>query len=59
MPAYLLQLEAMRWASRQGCTSYDLWGVPDEEEPVLEGAFEERREGLWGEYRFKRGFGVR
>jgi peptidoglycan pentaglycine glycine transferase (the first glycine) len=57
MPAYLLQWEAMRWAARQGCTSYDLWGIPDEEETVLEEAFEQRHDGLWGVYRFKRGFG--
>ncbi|HEB64588.1 MAG TPA: peptidoglycan bridge formation glycyltransferase FemA/FemB family protein [Chloroflexi bacterium] len=57
MPTYLLQWEAMRWARNRGCTSYDLWGVPDEDEAVLEAAFTERREGLWGVYRFKRGFG--
>jgi peptidoglycan pentaglycine glycine transferase (the first glycine) len=57
MPAYLVQWEAMRWAARQGCSSYDFWGVPDEEETVLEDAFEQRHDGLWGVYRFKRGFG--
>jgi lipid II:glycine glycyltransferase (peptidoglycan interpeptide bridge formation enzyme) len=57
MPAYLVQWEAMRWAMRQGCGSYDLWGVPDEEEAALEDAFENRQDGLWGVYRFKRGFG--
>jgi lipid II:glycine glycyltransferase (peptidoglycan interpeptide bridge formation enzyme) len=34
-----------------------LWGVPDEEESVLEANFETRNDGLWGVYRFKRGFG--
>ncbi len=57
MPTYLLQWEAMRWAASQGCTTYDLWGIPDEEEPVLETQFENRHDGLWGVYRFKRGFG--
>ena len=57
MPAYLLQWEAMRWARNQGCTEYDLWGVPDEEEATLEEQFTERSGGLWGVYRFKRGFG--
>lgn len=59
MPAYLLQWEAMRWAAARGCRSYDLWGVPDEEEEILEKQFEERSDGLWGVYRFKRGFGGR
>jgi lipid II:glycine glycyltransferase (peptidoglycan interpeptide bridge formation enzyme) len=57
MPTYLLQWEAMRWARAQGCVSYDLWGVPDEDEDFLEANFEARHEGLWGVYRFKRGFG--
>jgi lipid II:glycine glycyltransferase (peptidoglycan interpeptide bridge formation enzyme) len=47
----------MRWAKTQGCTSYDLWGIPDEEEKVLESEFDKRSDGLWGVYRFKRGFG--
>jgi lipid II:glycine glycyltransferase (peptidoglycan interpeptide bridge formation enzyme) len=57
MPTYLLQWEAMRWAKRQGCLSYDLWGVPDEDEATLEDGFEVTKGGLWGVYRFKRGFG--
>jgi lipid II:glycine glycyltransferase (peptidoglycan interpeptide bridge formation enzyme) len=57
MPNYLLQWEAMRWARGRGCREYDLWGVPDEDESVLEAGFEERQDGLWGVYRFKRGFG--
>ncbi len=57
MPTYLLQWEAMRWARSHGCTEYDLWGVPDEDEPKLEAEFEARHDGLWGVYRFKRGFG--
>jgi lipid II:glycine glycyltransferase (peptidoglycan interpeptide bridge formation enzyme) len=57
MPNYLLQWEAMRWARSRGCEEYDLWGVPDEDEPTLEAGFAGRDDGLWGVYRFKRGFG--
>ncbi|HET7009377.1 MAG TPA: peptidoglycan bridge formation glycyltransferase FemA/FemB family protein [Anaerolineales bacterium] len=57
MPTYLLQWEAMRWARRRGCESYDLWGIPDEDEAALEAEFTRRSDGLWGVYRFKRGFG--
>jgi lipid II:glycine glycyltransferase (peptidoglycan interpeptide bridge formation enzyme) len=57
MPTYLLQWEAIRWAKARGCDEYDLWGVPDENEETLEAQFETRHDGLWGVYRFKRGFG--
>lgn len=57
MPNYLLQWEAMRWARAHGCTEYDLWGVPDFNEQTLEDNFLKRSDGLWGVYRFKRGFG--
>ena len=57
MPTYLLQWEAMRWARAKGAEEYDLWGVPDENEATLEAEFETRHDGLWGVYRFKRGFG--
>lgn len=57
MPAYLLQWHAMHWAKSFGCSDYDLWGVPDEDEEILESGFENRSDGLWGVYRFKRGFG--
>lgn len=57
MPTYLLQWEAMRWARSQGCTTYDLWGIPDLPEGTLEDQFSKRSDGLWGVYRFKRGFG--
>jgi peptidoglycan pentaglycine glycine transferase (the first glycine) len=57
MPTYLLQWEAMKWSKAHGCEEYDLWGVPDEEEVTLETNFEKRHDGLWGVYRFKRGFG--
>lgn len=57
MPTYLLQWEAMKWAKIRDCREYDLWGVPDEDEETLEADFESRHDGLWGVYRFKRGFG--
>ncbi len=59
MPTYLLQWEAMRWAKSLGCTTYDLYGVPDEDAETLEAEFTQRQDGLWGVYRFKRGFGGR
>jgi peptidoglycan pentaglycine glycine transferase (the first glycine) len=59
MPTYLLQWESMLWAKEVGCHTFDLWGVPDEEEEVLEAGFTKRSDGLWGVYRFKRGFGGR
>jgi peptidoglycan pentaglycine glycine transferase (the first glycine) len=57
MPTYLLQWEAIRQAIQRGCYQYDLWGVPDEVEEVLEAGFQARSDGLWSVYRFKRGFG--
>jgi len=57
MPNYLLQWEAIRWARSQGCIEYDLWGVPDVDLPTLEANFNKHNSGLWGVYRFKRGFG--
>ncbi|KAA3644951.1 MAG: peptidoglycan bridge formation glycyltransferase FemA/FemB family protein [Chloroflexi bacterium] len=57
MPTYLLQWAAMRWAKSKGCTEYDLYGVPDEDQTTLEENFTQRSDGLWGVYRFKRGFG--
>ena len=57
MPTYLLQWEAIRWAKQKGCKVYDMWGVPDAPETVLEENFLNRSDGLWGVYRFKRGFG--
>jgi len=57
MPNYLLQWEAVRWAKSQGCSQYDLWGVPDVGMDELEANFASRQDGLWGVYRFKRGFG--
>ena len=59
MAPYALQWAAMCWAKDLGCTTYDLWGVPDHDEETLETQFTERQDGLWGVYRFKRGFGGR
>jgi peptidoglycan pentaglycine glycine transferase (the first glycine) len=57
MPSYAVQWAAMKWAKARGCTSYDMWGVPDAPEAELEDNFLERQDGLWPVYRFKRGFG--
>lgn len=59
MAPYLLQWEAILWAKRKGCQIYDLWGIPDYSEAYLENHFLESENGLWGVYRFKRGFGGR
>lgn len=56
-PTYPLQWEAIRWAHQRGCTEYDMWGIPDEAASVEEDDAEAREDGLWGVYRFKRGFG--
>jgi peptidoglycan pentaglycine glycine transferase (the first glycine) len=50
MPNHLLQWEAMRWAKAQGCSDYDLWGIPDTD-PNSPSA------SLGGVERFKAGFG--
>ena len=57
MPTYLIQWKAMLYAKSLGCDFYDLYGVPDEKFEVLEEQFSKQHEGLWGVYRFKRGFG--
>jgi peptidoglycan pentaglycine glycine transferase (the first glycine) len=60
MPNHLLQWRAMLWAREHGCTSYDLWGIPDQAAQGDEDMEEVlKRGGLWGVYRFKRGFGGR
>ena len=56
MPTYAIQWAAIQWAKANGCTTYDLWGLPDEDAETLEAQFKERSDGLWGVYRFKRGF---
>ena len=57
MAPYLGQWAAIRWAKERGCTHYDLWGIPDADAATLEAEFQQRQDGLWGVYRFKRGFG--
>lgn len=57
MAPYAVQWEAIRWAKSKRCKEYDLWGVPDENHEYLEAEFMNRSDGLWGVYRFKRGFG--
>ena len=59
MPNHALQWAAIRWAKSRGCATYDLWGVPDEDQAALEAQYLNRSDGLWGVYRFKRGFGGR
>jgi lipid II:glycine glycyltransferase (peptidoglycan interpeptide bridge formation enzyme) len=48
MPAYALQWEGIKYAKEQGCSLYDLFGIPPENNP------EHPMSGL---YRFKTGFG--
>ncbi len=57
MPNHALQWAAIRWAKAHGCTRYDLWGIPDELglDPAAEAP--DPPAGLWGVWRFKRGFG--
>jgi len=59
-PNELLMWESIQWAKSQGCTTYDVWGIPNEvgEHLALGKPLpEERKGGLWGVYDFKRGFG--
>ena len=57
MPTSIVQWAAIQWAMRHGAIRYDRWGIPDAEPDVLEATFENRRDGLWGVYGFKRGYG--
>ncbi len=50
MPNHQLQYEAMVWAHEQGCTRYDLWGIPDVD-------IDAEEHDLGGVGRFKAGFG--
>ncbi len=59
MPNHRLQWEAMRWAKSQGCVAYDLWGVPDEVGQNPDAPIPDPPVGMWGVWRFKRGFGGR
>lgn len=59
MPNHALQWAAIQWAYSRGCTSYDLWGIPDEvgaDPAAYSDDFVEQQGGLWGVYRFKQGF---
>lgn len=60
-PNYLIMWEAMKWAHAEGCETFDLWGIPDEVGISVYKSGEilpksDRTDGLWGVYRFKRGF---
>lgn len=58
--SYLIQWESIKWAIARGCRYCDLWGIPDEiAEMLREGQDvpKDKRDGLWGVYTFKRGFG--
>ncbi len=59
MPTYALQYAALQWARDAGCTRYDLWGIPPTDAPpdAAHGEQQNVRDGLWGVYRFKQGFG--
>jgi peptidoglycan pentaglycine glycine transferase (the first glycine) len=57
MASYGVQWHGIQWARQRGCRFYDLWGIPDADEAMLEAQFQERSDGLWGVYRFKRGWG--
>jgi peptidoglycan pentaglycine glycine transferase (the first glycine) len=54
-----LYFEAMRLARSRGCTRFDMWGIPDEDPPSVEGAHPPgSRGGNWqGIHHFKVGFG--
>lgn len=59
--AFLLQYEAMKWARDRGATTYDLWGIPEEDPEIAKGVANAvtRSEGEdWrGLYTFKTRFG--
>ena len=57
MASYGVQWAGIRWARAQGARRYDMYGVPDADPETLEAQFTGRSDGLWGVYRFKRGWG--
>ncbi|HML24938.1 MAG TPA: peptidoglycan bridge formation glycyltransferase FemA/FemB family protein [Aggregatilinea sp.] len=57
MASYGVQWAGIQWARSKGAAHYDMVGVPDAEPEQLEAQFETRSDGLWGVYRFKRGWG--
>lgn len=55
----LLVWEDIQWAKRLNCCSFDLWGIPNDvgdADTDDEDSAAERTDGLWGVYKFKRGF---
>ena len=57
MASYGVQWAGIQWAKSRGARCYDMVGVPDADVETLEAQFSERSDGLWGVYRFKRGWG--
>jgi lipid II:glycine glycyltransferase (peptidoglycan interpeptide bridge formation enzyme) len=58
-PNCLLVWRFVEWAKSKGCTTFDLWGIPDETAEIIAAGGElptDRTDGLWGVYRFKSGF---
>jgi peptidoglycan pentaglycine glycine transferase (the first glycine) len=55
-PNYGLEWRTLCWAKEKGYKYFDFWGVPDFELDILEANFQEKSDGLWGVYQFKRGF---
>lgn len=58
-PNVLLIWEQVKWAKERGCEMFDLWGIPGEVRKMkAEGTEipEERTDGQWGVFKFKRGF---
>ena len=56
----LLMWESLKWAKVQGCTTYDVWGIPGEigaHQYLGQPLPKVQKGGLWGVYYFKRGFG--
>ena len=62
-PNTFMVWQLIQWAKQQGYETFDLWGIPDEiGDLVAEGEDApefERTDGLWGVYKFKRGFSKR
>ncbi len=56
MPNHALHWAAMQWAKTQGCTRYDLWGIPDwaDGSTAVPSETAALPQGL---YQFKQGFG--
>lgn len=57
MASYGVQWAGIQWAKAHGAQHYDMYGVPDASPEELETQFQDRSDGLWGVYRFKRGWG--